>query len=59
MLTPFVIESYPHYDKSDGAYLGGVFRATFFLSRILLVLGHKVSLNIVMGVSLNWVSAAG
>ncbi|XP_018494833.1 sodium-dependent glucose transporter 1 [Galendromus occidentalis] len=48
MITSFVVESDLHLTKSDGAFLGGVFRAAFFAGRILAVIGYKLSMTFIM-----------
>ncbi|XP_028968909.1 sodium-dependent glucose transporter 1-like [Galendromus occidentalis] len=51
MITPFVIHSDLHLDKSAGAYLGGVIRSTFFAGLLLLVIAHRIPLWIVLTMS--------
>ena len=52
MITPFVVQSDLHLDKSSGAFIGGVFRATFFAGRILCAIFYKISLRITLMASL-------
>ncbi|XP_003748521.1 sodium-dependent glucose transporter 1-like, partial [Galendromus occidentalis] len=48
MISSFVIRSDLHLTKSDGAYLGGAFRATFFVGRIIILILHKLPLTLVI-----------
>ncbi|XP_018495245.1 sodium-dependent glucose transporter 1 [Galendromus occidentalis] len=56
MITPFVMQSDLRLSKSDGAYLGGIFRLSFFVGRILTVIGYKISLTVIILVSLVFLS---
>ncbi|XP_003747028.2 uncharacterized protein LOC100905937 [Galendromus occidentalis] len=57
MISSFVIRSDLHLTKSDGAYLGGAFRATFFAGRIIILILHKLPRTLVIVNNFNLVSA--